>query len=64
MAEQQKDFERIEQERFALTAFKCPWRLAGRSDPSGRSYCIASVEVCRADGCAVWQVVKDFGGGI
>jgi len=56
MTETQKDYQRIESERFEMIRFGCPWRNTPRI--AGEVYCLATTEVCRLDGCAVWHIVK------
>lgn len=55
MTEQQKDYERIENEKFELLSFDCPWRNTPKI--KGIAFCLATTEICN-DSCAVWHFVR------
>jgi len=57
MTETQKDFERLEREKFELLAWTYPWRANPK--PHGKiNFCLGSTEACKQSDCAVWHFVK------
>jgi hypothetical protein len=60
MSEMQKEFVRIEEEKFALLSFSCGWRQTPKI--KGVSFCLATTEVCgKSEDCAIWQFIKGLG---
>ena len=61
MTETQKDFERIDNERFELIRIGCPWRLNPKI-LADRTFCIASTEECEPERCGPLHIVKQMMG--
>jgi hypothetical protein len=56
MSEQQKDYERIEDEKFEIIRFSCPWRHTPKI--KGSVFCLATTELCAKADCGVWHIAK------
>lgn len=58
MAEMEKDFQRIQVEKFEMLRDKCPWRFKARFQMEGdNNLCEAIFNKCTSDNCAVWYFV-------
>jgi hypothetical protein len=54
--EMQKDYQRIESERWEMVAFGCPWKTAPKLH--GCNFCLATTEPCKKEDCAVSYWIK------
>lgn len=55
MAEMEKDFQRIQVEKFEKLKDRCPWRFRARFSMHGDdNLCEASFRNCSIESCAVW----------
>lgn len=60
MTETQRDYIRLEDEKFQLLQFGCRWRTAPKI--KGVTFCLASTEACRrSEDCAIWGFLKGLG---
>jgi len=60
VTETQKEYQRLEDEKFALLQFDCKWRTTPRI--TGKSFCLATSEICeKSTDCAVWHFLKGVG---